>query len=149
MFRTSIILLLLAGAAAAADDETRFKPKAYTGKTLQDRPYQPAAYTPAAKPPSTGTPLKPSSGGFWNIFKAKGDEAGKHLAENTQAKDTPFVQREHISVPTMSADPSAVPEKKPFDDAGKRVTDDGYKAPDKPTEKNPLLKPRQSIKETE
>lgn len=149
MLRTSIILLLLAGTAVAADDEARFKTKAYTGKTLQDRSYQPAAYTPAAKPLSTGAPLKPSSGGFWNIFKSKGDKTGKRLAGNTQAQDTPFVQREHISVPTISADPSVAPEKKPFDNAGKRVTDGSYKAPDKPTEKNPLLKPRQGIKEPE
>ncbi len=143
------VIALLALTARAADDETRFKPKAYTGKTLQDRTYQAPAYKPAEKPRSAGAPLKSATSGSWTTFKSAGGETGQRLSEAAPANVEPYVQRTQISVPTLAPDPSVVPEKKPFDDTGKRVAEDPYKAPEKPTEKNPLLKPHQGIKEPE
>jgi hypothetical protein len=149
MHRVLTAFALIACCARAADEEARYKPKAYSGKALSDRSYQAAAYQPSAPTRSIGTPAKNSSGGFWSRFKSKGSVEEPRLAGAAAVNAPAYVQEKHISVPTTPPDPSAVPEKKPFDDSGKRVTDATYKAPDKPTEKNPLLKPRQGIKEPE
>lgn len=149
MIRTLIALALIARCACAADDEARYKPKAYSGKALDDRTYQAATYKPAPASRSIGTAAKPSSGGFWSLFKSKGSVDEPRLSGASTVKDPAYSQQQRISVPTTPPDPTVVPEKKPFDDSGKRVTDTGYKPPEKPTEKNPLLKPRQGIKEPE
>ena len=154
MYRTLTLLLLLScfGAARAGDnDEVRFKPKAYTpSKPLQDRSYQAAVYTPSATPASVGSKIAPKENGHWVLFSSKTPAlADKKVAAAPEAKGEAYKQEKQISVSTIKADPRDVPERKPFDQNGKKLTDAEYKAPVKPSEKNALLKPRQGIKETE
>ena len=153
MRHTLILLLLLScfSAARAEDDEVRFKPKAYTpSKPLQDRSYQAPVYTPTIASPSVGSKIAPKENGHWSIFSSKVPAlADKKVPDAPEAKGEAYKQEKQISVSTIKADPRDVPERKPFDQNGKKLTDADYKAPAKPTEKNPMLKPRQGIKETE
>jgi hypothetical protein len=150
MIRTLTFLLLAAFAARAADDdETRFKPRAYApGKTLQDRTYRAPAYVPSDNPRPTGTPLKTSRSGFWGLFKQKSYDEGKRLEAKPLEEGLSYKQERQIAVPTMSANAAAATENKPFVDSGEKLADAGYQAPEKSHDKNPLLKPRQGIKET-
>lgn len=150
MIRTLTLLLLTAFAARAADDdEARFKPRAYApGKTLQDRAYRASAYAPSDKPRPTDTPLTTSRSGFWNLFKQKRYDEGKPLEAKPLDESLSYKQDRQITVPTMSANPAAATDKKPFVDAGEKLADADYQAPEKSLDKNPLLKPRQGIKET-
>ena len=154
MFRLVTFLLLLTCAAGAEDDEARLKPKAYVpGKAAQSRTYQASAYAPAGKvAPATaaagGKRAEPSRGGFWSFFTAKPFENAK-LAGAPAAEAKPYVQGPQITAPTMSPDRKAInmDEHKPYVEGEAKLTATGYKPPEKPREKNPLLAPRQGIKE--
>ncbi len=139
-------MFVTAGAALAAEDETRFKPKVYAGKTSQERAYLAKTYPSSEANGYVGKTVQKPSSGFWSLFTSNRQQPAEKRAEAAPAGGPRYVQREWISVPTISADPSAVPEKKPFDDNGKRVAETPYQAQDKPTAKNPLLKPRQDLK---
>ena len=148
MSRTLTLLLLIAFAAQAEDDEVRFKPKSYApGKTLQSRAYAAPAYTPSENPRPTGSPAKASRAGFWRRLTQPKYVGGTPLADEPSEKGAAFRPEQHISASTLSANPGAAAEHIPFEDAGKKLADAGYTAPEKPREKNPLLKPRQGIKE--
>ena len=148
MFRTTLLVLLFSCAARAGDDEARLKPKAYSpGKTQQNRPYQAAAYAPAQASRTIGAPLSDSRGGFWRFFKPKPLEKMPLLPNSPAAGSTPYVQRQQITVPSITPDQTAVlSEHKPFS-GDKKLEAAGFTAPEKPREKNPLLAPRQGIKE--
>lgn len=148
MIRLATLLLFAACASWAEDDEVRFKPKAYQpGKTLPDATYQASAYAPAkAAQGSTGARLEKARGGFWGLFKAKPLENAPSFEDAPEAQKAPFVQTRQISAPSMTADPGATAEHKPFVSNEKKLEDEGFAAPQRPREKNPLLAPRQGIK---
>lgn len=149
MPRPLTLLLLLACAARATDeDEARFKPRAYApSKTLSDGAYQAAAYRPARAERGIGEPLKKPRGGLWSLFSPKPLESAPALEEAPSAPKTPYAQTRHVSAPSMTPDPGgAAAEHKPFT-GDKTLESAGYKPAEKPREKNPLLAPRQGIKE--
>ena len=150
MIRILTFLLLAAFAAHAADDdEARLKPRAYApGKVLQDRTYRASAYAPSANPRPTGTPLTTSHSGFWGLFKQKRYDEVKPLEAKPLEEGLAYKQERQITVPSMSVNPSVAADNKPFVDAGEKLADARYQAPEKSRDKNPLLKPRQGIKET-
>ena len=153
MYRILTLLLLCSclNVARAGDDEVNFKPKSYVPRnTLQDRSYVGSTYSPACASKPTGTSLEPSKSGSWSLFSSKSPGlTEKNLTDTQEMKGEAYKQQKQISASTLKADPSAVPENKPFNANGKKLTDANYKAPEGPREKNPLLKPRQGIKETE
>ena len=62
--------------------------------------------------------------------------------------DKPFAASPNrITVPSVSPDPKTVEEKKPFVSGVKQREDKTYTAKEKKEGKNPLLTPRQGIKE--
>ena len=137
------------GLLAADDDETKFKAKTYApGKPLSDTAYRAAPYTPSPATKSVGAPAAPEnpSGSRWSFFTRKPAEASKPAPGEQSAHATPYVQQKHTAVPTIKADARAVQEKNPY-----VSTDTAPDYPFKPAEKsewkNPLLKPRQGIKE--
>ena len=148
----SIFLALVAGGLLAADsDETRFKSRNYApGKSLNDTAYRAAPYAPTPATKSVGAPAaaeKPS-GSRWRFFSRKPPaETPKPAANEPLAHATPYAQQKNISVPTIKADPRAIQEKKPFIASADNTPDAPFKPAEKSEWKNPLLKPRQGIKE--
>ena len=120
MFRLVTFLLLLTCAAGAEDDEARLKPKAYVpGKAAQSRTYQASAYAPAGKvAPATAA-------------------AGGKRAEPSRGGFWSFFTAKPFENAKLAGAPAAEA----------KLTAPGYKPPEKPREKNPLLAPRQGIKE--
>lgn len=153
MRRTLILLLLLVGlrAARGEDGEVRFKPKEYTPRsTLGSRSYSGTGYTPSTASGSVGTPVASQKKWEWPFFSSKAPALEDKKFRGAQdAKGVAYKQQKQISVPTIKAPPSLIPEEKPFDDTGKKVTGNAYKAPEPSNEKNPMLAPRQGIKVTE
>jgi hypothetical protein len=154
MIRTATLLLLLACAAQAADEDARFKPKAYVpSKPAQNRAYQAAEYAPgkalSAAAPATGKSAEPARHSIWSFFKAKPFENTPKLADAPAADAAPYAQSQQITVPTMTPDRKAInmDEHKPYIEGENKLQAAGYKPPEKPREKNPLLAPRQGIKE--
>lgn len=153
--RSSIIAALIActGLLHAADpDETHFKPKAYSPrKTLNDASYRASTYVPLDTSHPVGKALEdPSRFSRWNFFKSRKTAAEFKQAPDARLTDADaYTQQKHISVPTIKADPRDVPDKKPFKESVKKVGDATFTPEEKPQGKNPLLKPRQGIKEPE
>lgn len=137
---------------AAGEDEVRFRPKAYAPrKSLNDSAYTAAAYTPSEKLRQENKRFdEPRAVRRWNLFKRNTTVTEAKQVHDAELTDAPaYTQQKHISVPTIKADPRDVPEKKPFEAPDKKITNAGYTPAEKPQAKNPLLKPRQGIKEPE
>jgi len=153
MLNKLILLLLFAGLGtvtrAADSDEVKFKAKSYAPhKALQDNAYKGSTFTPSSSQQSVGAPLPAPKKSFWSIFSPSAHAPDdKPLQKAQEAKGDAYKQEKHISVVTIKADPKDAPEHVPFDASGKKVADAPYTAPDKPEGKNPMLKPRQGIKE--
>ena len=133
-------------------DEVRFRPKAYAPhKSLNDRAYAAAAYAPSEKlRPENKRFEAPRAVSRWNLFKRNAATAEARQAHDAALTDAPaYTRQKHISVPTIKADPRDVPENRPFEAPDKKIADTGYTPAEKPQAKNPLLKPRQGIKEPE
>ncbi len=150
----TLLLLLTCCAVRAEDDEVRYRPKtAAPAKTAQSRSYQAAAYTPAktahAAEAAAEKRAEPAHAGFWHFFRPKPAAQPAKLADASPAASEPFVQRPPITVPTMTPDRKAInmDEHKPYVEGESKLVSAGYKPADKPREKNPLLAPRQGIKE--
>lgn len=154
MFLLRIVLLVLSACACsvhAADEETRFKARSYTPrKELTTQAYRAPVYTPSEASRSTGTGMEqPRETSRWNVFKRAKPLAEKRLPEAQPAAADAYKQRQQISVPTITADPAIAADNKPFETTDKKLSDLSYKPSDRPRDKNPLLAPRQGIKEPE
>jgi hypothetical protein len=148
-FKTATVFLLVVSPRGlrADDDEVRFKAKTYApGKSLNDAAYRAPAYAPrAGGAPAADTPLQTTSpGGRWTFFKRRQAEEPKRATDGRPAEATPYAQQKHISVPTVKANPLAIQEKKPFIAS---ENGEAFTPAEKSGWKNPLLKPRQGIKE--
>ena len=146
-----LLFCLCLGTVRAGDDEAHFKPKNYApSKSLGDPSYSAHAYAPATASQPLGTTIKPTEKSHWSFFTSKNPALDdKKVSSAPEEKGVAYKQQQQISVPTLPPDPSSVPEKKPFDANGKKVTDANYQAPKPSNEKDPMLKPRQGIKEPE
>ncbi len=153
--RPYIFLALIActGVLRAAEaDETPFKPRAYTPrKKLNDSSYKAATYVPPDTAHPVGKTLEePRSSRNWFFFKPRKQAAEPKHTTDAQLRDAQtYTQQKHISVPTIKADPRDVQEKKPFNEPSKKLDNATFTPTEKPQSKNPLLKPRQGIKEPE
>jgi hypothetical protein len=139
-------------AAAGSDDEVRFKPKTYAPRqTLRDSTYRESVYTPSDAPQRTGGRVEaPSTPSRWRLFsRDKKLDSPKKLADAPVEHEEDYQQRQRISVSTLKADPRDIPDKKPFEERGSKLSDANFKAKEKSNEKNPLLAPRQGIKAPE
>ena len=151
--RPHVIIMTLAVIACgirAADDEARFKSKSYApGKSQSDsKTYRASSYTPsrsssASAPALQSAPYKSS----WSLFKRKPADEIKQASAEKLPEATAYQQQKQTSVPTPKADPSRIQDKKPYI---KRDSDpfEAFTPAEKSGWKNPLLKPRQGIKES-
>ena len=151
-FRPLFIALFAIAALGlrADDDETKFKAKTYTpGKSASGTAYRPATYTPSSRArPVSDAQLQPTpaSRSRWSFFKrSKTADEAKPVAAEKLADASTYQQQKHISVPTVKPNPLAIQEKKPYIKSDK---DTPFTPAEKSGWKNPLLKPRQGIKES-
>ena len=150
-FHSASLLFLLFFAAVLsvrADRGVKFKAKTYEprktfkGKTYEAKPYSPnvgtvrsETYTPAhtgswkTQDERRTAPARPFDGG-----------AGKAPAQTFTPRDTP-------SVKTFKTDPADVQERKPFVKNAPDLEHKSFTPPEKKDEYNPMLTPRQGIKE--
>ena len=142
-----------AGCVFAADsDETTYSSRAYAPRKSAGnaKTYQAPAYTPARATRTIGKPITTSSPrSWWNPFRRAKTFAEAPRAEAPlRVEATPYQQQKHISVSTLKADPRAIQERKPFISSEKNAPNAGFTPAEKSEWKNPLLKPRQGIKDT-
>ena len=165
--KTHIVLALLTAGVtfsavsahgATEADEVRFRAKRFApAKPLEAKPYQPARQAEVKRFEAKPFEARPFSGGAGRPpqpltvrpFTPKQSEipdlpvyVGKPQA------DKPFAASPNrITVPSVPPDPKTVEEKKPFVSGVKQREDKVYTAKEKKEGKNPLLTPRQGIKE--
>lgn len=136
----------------ADDGETRFKPKTYVPRnTVGSQAYRAPTYMPSDTPRPTGTALDaPRASSVWRFFRPKDSaKEAKQLHDAPLRDSEAFVQQKKISVPSIHVAQGSVTEQQPFNAAGKQLNQAGYQASEPSRSKNPLLKPRQGIKEPE
>lgn len=153
MLRSLILAAVCACSLVAwgGDDEVSFKPKTYTPrKTLHDRSYRESAYTPSGKSRpvadkrvETARTPPPSR---WRLFGRDKTLDAKKLEDVPVDQETAYKQEKQISVSTIKADPRDIPDRKPFEDSGKKLADAEYQKKESARAKNPLLEPRQGVK---
>ncbi len=148
------VLLGITVLRAGERDEVRFQTQPYTpSRTAGHAVYRSEAYTEPAAPRPIGRPAaqRDTRGFFGRLFRSRTAEAGASArsAETRHTETEPYVPGSPIRVPTLRADAKAVPEKQPFVAAEKKEADRPFtaRAPDRG--KNPLLRPRQGIREPE
>ncbi len=150
---SAALCAVCAGCIFAADsDETTYSSRAYAPRKTAGnaKTYQAPAYTPAHAPRTVGKPITtPPPRSWWNPFRRAKTFAETPRAEAPpRVEATPYQQQKHISVSTLKADPRAIQERKPFISSDKNAPNAGFTPAAKSEWKNPLLKPRQGIKDT-
>lgn len=150
---TVALYAFCAGFVIATDsDDTTYSSRTYAPRKSAGsaKTYQAPAYVPSRAPRTLGKPITTSSSSRWtNPFRrAKALESAPLAEAPLRVEATPYRQQKHISVPTIKADPRAIQERKPFISSEKNVPNAGFTPAEKSEWKNPLLKPRQGIKDT-
>ncbi len=140
-----VIALTFAG---SADDEVQLKSKSYDSRknvsttTLRSRTYE-------SSPLRTHDykQAEQTSSRWWKIFTpGKSEPVSAPLSGTAAAQSTPLRQDKQISAATIKAVPQSVTEKKPYE-TGANKSVKPYTPDNRPKAKNPLLRPRQNIKE--
>ncbi len=136
--------------ARAADDEARLKSKQYTpGKKLNESSFSGKKYSASdAKRLNAANydkPAQESKG--WLFFKSKAADKGQPAKGDQLSESKPYKQEKHTVVPTIKADARAIEEKKPFVKSDQELPASIFKPTEKSDWHNPLLKPRQGVKE--
>lgn len=149
---TVALCAVCAGCVFAADsDETTYSSRAYAPrKSGNAKTYQASTYKSARASHTVGKPLTTSpSKRRWNPFRRnKTLEDAPRTEAPKRIEETPYQQQKHIAVSTLKPDPNAVQERKPFVASEKDVPNAGFTPAEKSGWKNPMLKPRQGIKDT-
>ena len=153
--RLGCLAALLLGAcfsssSMAANDEARLKSREFKpGKTLQNSGYKAKEYQSARKQSAPGTTYKKKEekNSRWTLFKKREMESAKPSPAAKLAANKPYKQEKHTRVPTTKADARLVEEKKPYIKQKGELEESPFTPAQKSEWKNPLLKPRQGIKE--
>ena len=154
MFRMvifSLPLCLWAVGAHCADDEVTFKPQTYKPrKELSTRTYSEKSYTvsdkAAARPTGKQLPQSQSRQPDMKPLVTKDPLNGKSLEPPPPMQPNPFAQSDKQTyASTISPAKTAPTERKHF--VTNKVSAATFVPAEKPKEKNPLLQPRQGIKE--
>ena len=147
-------LCLSVSAASGADDEVRFKPQAYKpGKELSAKPYAEKPYTAsekaAARPVGEAMPAAQVKRAEVKPLAVKElSQDAKPFGAPTPAQADPFKPDEKQTyVPTISPPNMAAMKKKPYMASTNKLGHTVFTLKEEPKEKNPMLQPRQGIKE--
>ena len=151
-------LCALAFSAHCADnDEVKFKPQVYKSRTdtapartFAEKPYTVSektaarstgtVFTPPAQPRQRQPEMKP--------LVTKEPLNSKSLEPPAPMEDNPYVRGDKQTyASTISPNKTATAERKPFAASTNKVNDATFVPAEKPKEKNPMLQPRQGIKE--
>ena len=147
------LCLWAAGVCCADDDEVRFKPQTYKPrKELSMRTYSEKPYTvsekAAARPTGKALPASQARQPEMKPLVAKEPLNGKSLEAPPSMQTEPFVKGDKQTyASTISPNKVATAERKTFKASTNKVGNIAFVPAEKPKEKNPLLQPRQGIKE--
>ena len=138
----------LAVSPAIADRNVKFKAKTYEPrKTFEAKPYEAKPYSPRTGA-VRAAPYTPARTGTWKVQDDRRTAPARPF--NGDAGTAPaqtFTPRDAPSVKTFKTDPADVQEHKPYE---KKAPEAGHKTftpPKKDDGYNPMLTPRQGIKE--
>ena len=131
-----------------ADDEVQLKPKIYEPrKAFSSDSHRTTKYQPDSSRSFISKQAEPQRGRWWQIFRSKKPTpVSTPLSGAKTAQSVPLRQDRQISAATLKAVPKSVTEKKPYN-SGVSQTVKPYTPDNRPKPKNPLLRPRQNIKE--
>ncbi|MDD4102498.1 MAG: hypothetical protein PHU80_07695 [Kiritimatiellae bacterium] len=131
-----------------ADDEVQLKSKSYEPrKNLTHSKHRSRAYQTSPARTLDSKQAEQTSGQWWKIFSSRKPEpVSAPLSGTASVKSAPLRQDKQITAVTMKAVPQSVTEKKPYE-TNVSKTDKDYTPDNRPRPKNPLLRPRQNIKE--
>ena len=158
-FFVKIFMVLLAFGvglnALADDDEVKFHARKYHSRKSGGF----KSYTPSKKQHVKTFHAKSYEGKNLPAYRSKSNhEKPFEVHQTEELPDLPvyvgetqdekeFKQQKHIVVRSIPADPRKIKEKKPFISGVGKQKDKEFVAKEKSKAKNPLLKPRQGIKE--
>lgn len=133
-----------------ADDEVQLKSKTYEPrKTFSATAHRSAEYQTRPSRTVSARQAEPQRGSWWKIFRSRSPSSvSTPLSGTAAAESVPLRQDKQITAATMKAVPQSVTEKKPYA-SGVSQTSKSYTPDNRPRPKNPLLRPRQNIKEPE
>ncbi|MDD4623316.1 MAG: hypothetical protein PHG71_08790 [Kiritimatiellae bacterium] len=148
IFSITLLTLCFIALTGKADGEVKLKQKAYEPrKKLEASQLRTRTYKPEDSRDLKTKPIKTRREGWWNVFRSKKPESvSDPLRGAASVESTPLRQNKRISAATMKAVPQSVTEKKPHE-TGVSKSAKPYTPDNKPRPKNPLLRPRQNIKE--
>ncbi len=138
-----------------ADNTVQYKTRAYTpGKTTSLKTFEAKDYQPSkSRTQRTYETEKPyaSDADYQKSQKSITDrpfETRKEAVESKPAEHTLYTPSDRQTlISTMSANPAVVTDEKPFEAQTGALGSKVYKAGEKKPETNPLLRPKQGIKE--
>ena len=128
-------------------DETRFVPKAYRarddreGKRFEGKSYSASSRT------FTGTSYAPGREQEWKSAAKGGTATAAPFESKSAAGGESYVQRKTTKVCTFQAPPDIAPERKPYVKGTANLADKEFQAAEKKAGYDPMLRPRQGIKE--
>lgn len=95
----------------------------------------------------THKPYQSTPGFFRRLFQSKGATPTTYLQDVPPAQHEGYVQHKHTRVPSPAVNANQVQEKRPLITTKGDYAGNPFEANAKPERENPLLKPRQGIKE--
>lgn len=148
IFSITLFFLFALALTGKADEEARLKQKAYEPrKNLVPSQISTPPYQSADSRNIKTKRVKSRREGWWKIFSSRKPEpVAEPLRGATSAESVPLRQDKQIYAATMKAVPPGVTEKKPYE-TGVSKAAKPYTPDNRPRPKNPLLRPRQNIKE--
>ena len=144
-----ITLCFLWLCSAVGEEDVKFRTRTYkASSTLDSSAYQSPSYVSQRVRTTEKAPQNTRSQGFWQRFiSRRSKESDVPLEAEPSVKTTPLKQGPPIRVPTIQTPAGLIPEKQPFVAADKKCEDKIFQDKKTSEEKNPLLTPRQGIKE--
>ncbi|MBP5510250.1 MAG: hypothetical protein J6Z49_04980 [Kiritimatiellae bacterium] len=144
----SALLLFFAFSPVRADRNVKFKAKTYEPrKTFEAKPYEAKPYSPHGGA-VRAAPYTPGRAGTWKMQGERQTAPARPF--NGDAGTVPartFTPGPAPSVKTFKSDPADVQERKPYVPKAPDPEHKAFTPPTKKDEYNPLLTPRQGIKE--
>ncbi|MBR4171771.1 MAG: hypothetical protein IKR48_08980 [Kiritimatiellae bacterium] len=128
-------------------DETRFIPKTYRarddhgGKLFEGKSYSASSYR------STGSSYAPSHEQEWKSAEQGNTANASPFESKSVAQGEKYVQRKTTKVCTFQAPPDIAPERKPYVKGTEDLAAKEFQAAEKKAGYDPMLRPRQGIKE--
>jgi len=153
-FAYSFLFVAMTAFVLHADNTVQYKTRTYTpGKTASQKTFQEKPYSSSKAQTQRSYETEKSYTSDDHLLRQKSAtdtpfESQKKAVESAPAEHTLYTPSEQkTTVSTMSANPAVVTDEKPFESQTGTLESKVYKPREKKPETNPLLRPKQGIKE--